>query len=51
MMENKMLVIEDLDKNKDERFFRMDANSKVTIKRRFQFEETKILYIEYETKQ
>lgn len=43
-------MIEDFNKNKS-KIFRMDAIKKLGVKRRLQFEKTKILFIEYETKQ
>lgn len=50
MIKNKMLVIKDFNENKS-MIFRMDAINKLAVKRRLQFEKTKILFIEYETKQ
>jgi hypothetical protein len=43
-------MIENFNK-KECKIFRMDAINKLTVKRRLQFEKTKILFIEYETKQ
>lgn len=45
-----MLVIESSNKNKW-KIFRMNAMNELAEKRRLQFEKTKILLIEYETKQ
>lgn len=50
MIKNKMLMIEDFNNNEC-KIFRMDAIKKLGVKRRLQFEKTKILFIEYETKQ
>lgn len=50
MIKNKMIMIEDFNKNECKNF-RMDAIRKLTENRRLQFEKTKILFIEYETKQ
>lgn len=50
MRENKRLGIESFNKN-EWKIFRMNAMNKLPEKRRFQFEKTKILFIEYETKQ
>lgn len=45
-----MSVIESFNKN-EWKIFRMNAMSELAEKRRLQFEKTKILCIEYETKQ
>lgn len=56
MIENKKIMIKNLNmiddfNKKESKNFRMDAISKFELKRRLQFEKTKILFIEYETKQ
>lgn len=51
MMKDKMLVIEDFNNKKNEKFFRTDEIKKAEIKRRNQIETTKILYFKHETKQ
>ena len=59
MMENKMLVIENVSKDRNIRILKMNVKNIVKrgtknnadLKRRLQFETTKILYFKYETYQ